>query len=49
MVNFEYVKLPLCMFTQEIVRQYNLKDRVAAEGCVYMETRKEMPGQKQSV
>ena len=32
MVDFEYTKLPLSMFPQEIVDQYNLKDRVAADG-----------------
>ena len=32
MVDFEYMKLPLSMFPQEIVEQYNLKDRVAAGG-----------------
>ena len=48
MVDFEYMKLPLSMFPQEIVEQYNLKDLVAADGYVYMEIRKVMPGIKQS-
>ena len=43
MVEFEYMKLPLSMFPQEIVEQYNLKDRLAADGCIYMEIIKEMP------
>ena len=46
MVDFEYMKLPLSMFPQEIVEQYNLKDRVAADGYVYMDTRKGIPGLK---
>ena len=37
MVDFEYIKLPLSMFPQKIVVQYNLKDRIAADGYVYME------------
>ena len=32
MVDFEYMKLPLSMFPQEIVEQYNLKDHVAVRG-----------------
>ena len=48
MVDFEYMKLPLSMSPQEIVKQYNLKDRVAADGYVYMEIRKEIPGLKQA-
>ena len=47
-VDFEYRKLPLCMFSQEIVEQYNLKECVVADGYVYMETRKGMPGLKQA-
>ena len=42
------MKLPLSMFPQEIVEQYNLKDRVAADGYVYMEIRKGMPGINQA-
>ena len=41
------MKLLLSMFLQEIVEQYNLKDRVAADGYVYMEIRKGMLGLKQ--
>ena len=48
MVDFEYMKLPLSMFPQEIVHQYNLKDLVAAVGYVYMEIRKGVTGLKQS-
>ena len=48
MVDFEYIKLPLSMFPQEIIYQYNLKYLVAADGYVYMEIRKGMPGIKQA-
>ena len=48
MVDFEYMKLPLSMFPQEIIKQYNLKDRVAADGYLYMEIRKVIPSIKQS-
>ena len=34
MVDFEYMKLPLSMFPQEIIDQYNQKDLVAADGYV---------------
>ena len=34
MVDFEYMKLPLSMFPQEIFEQYNLKYLVAAGGYV---------------
>ena len=34
MVDFEYMKLPLSMFPQEIFEQYNLKYLVAADGYV---------------
>ena len=36
------------MFTQDIVQQYNLKDIVSADGYVYMDIRKVMPGLKQA-
>ena len=42
------MKLPLSMFPQEIIEQYNLKDPIAADGYVYMEIRKGMPGLKQA-
>ena len=44
----EYMNLPLSMFPQEIVQQYNLKDLVAADGYVYMEIRKGITGLKQA-
>ena len=47
MVDFEYMKLSLSMFPQVIVQQYNLKDILSADGYVYMEIRKVMPGLKQ--
>ena len=37
------MKLPLCMFPQEIIEKYNLKDLVAADGNVYTEIRKGIP------
>ena len=40
MVDFEYMKLPLSLSPQEIIEQYNLKDHVATDGYVYIETRK---------
>ena len=42
------MKLPLSMFPQDIINQYNLKDLVAADGYVYMDIIKGMPGLKQS-
>ena len=47
-VEFEYMKLPLSMFPQEILQQYNLKDLVAVDGYIYMEIRKVMMGLKQA-
>ena len=47
MVDFESMKLPLSMFPQDIVYQYNLKYLVAAYGCVYIEIRKGVTGLKQ--
>ena len=48
MVDFEYMKLPLSMFPQEIVQQYNLKDLVAADGYIYMKISKGILGLKQA-
>ena len=48
MVDFEYTKLPLSMFPQEIVEQYNLKERVSADGYVYIEIRKGKTDLKQA-
>ena len=48
MVDFEYMKLPLSMFPQEIVQQYNLKDIVAADGYIYMKISKGILGLKQA-
>ena len=48
MVDFEYMKLPISMFPQEIVKQYNLKDIVAADGYVYMNISKGILGLKQA-
>ena len=48
MVDFEYMKLSLSMFPQEIINQYNLKYLVAADGYVYMDIRKGVPGLNQA-
>ena len=48
MVDIEFMKLPLSIFPQEIVQHYNLKDIVAADGYVYMDIRKVIPGLKHS-
>ena len=48
MIDFEYIKLPLSMFPQEIIDHYNLKDIVAADGYVYMEIKKGILGIKQA-
>ena len=48
MADFEYMTPPLSMSSQEIVQQYNLKDPLAADGYIYMETRKVIPGLKQA-
>ena len=48
MVDFEYMKLPLSMFAQEIIDQYNLKYPVAVDGFIYTEIRKGIPGIKQA-
>ena len=42
------MKLPLSMFPQDIVQQYNLKDLVAADVYVYIEIMKRMLGLKQA-
>ena len=48
MLDFEYMKLPLRMFPQYIVHQYNLKELVDADVYVYMDIRKVVPGLKQA-
>ena len=48
MIDFEYMKLPLSMFPQETIDQYNMKDPAAADGYVYMEIIKSMPGLNQA-
>ena len=39
MIDFEYMKLPLSMFPQEIVKKYNLQKLVESDGYIYMEIR----------
>ena len=48
MIGFEYMKIPLSMIPQYIVQKYNLTGPVAADGYVYMDIRKGMPGLKQT-
>ena len=45
MISFEYMKLPYSIIPDEIVAQYNLKDK---GGWVYIEIRQGMPGLKQA-
>jgi hypothetical protein len=44
---FEYMKMPISLFPEEIIQQYNLND-LAVDGWVYIEIRKGMYGLKQS-
>jgi hypothetical protein len=44
---FEYMKMPLSRFPEEIIQQYNLND-LAVDGWVYIEIRKGMYGLKQA-
>jgi hypothetical protein len=45
---FEYMKMPLSRFPEEIVQKYNL-NALAVDGWVYVEIRKGMYGLKQAV
>ena len=45
MIRYEYMKLPFAIIPNEIITQYNLKDKV---GWVYIEIRQGMPGLKQA-
>jgi hypothetical protein len=47
MARYEYMKLPIKLIPDEIINQYNLLALVA-DGFVYMEIRKGMPGLKQA-
>ena len=48
MVYFEYMKLHLSMFLQEIIEQYNLKDCISVDRYVCMKIRKGITGLKQA-
>ena len=45
MIRFEYMKLPFAIISDEIIAQYNLKDK---GGWVYIEIRQGMQGLKQA-
>ena len=44
----EYMKVPLSKFPPDIIRQYKLKEKVAADGYVYIKIKKGMYGLKQA-
>jgi hypothetical protein len=44
---FEYMKMLLSRFPEEIIQKYNL-NALAVDGCVYIEIRKGMYGLKQA-
>jgi hypothetical protein len=48
LTRFEYMKMPLSRFPEEIIQKYNLND-LAVDGWVYIEIRKGMYGLKQAV
>ena len=48
MEHYEYMRIPLRWFTQEIIDQYNIMDIVSGDGYVYCEIRKGMYGLKQA-
>ena len=48
MSRYEYMKLTLDFFTDEIIEQYDLHSLVCPNGCIYMEIHKGMPGLKQA-
>jgi hypothetical protein len=49
MDRYEYMRIPLRLIPQEIIDQYNLLAKVAADGYVYMEIRKGMYGLARSL
>ena len=44
MARYEYMKLELDFFSDEITEQYDLHSLVCPNGCIYMAIRKGMPG-----
>ena len=47
MVKFRYMKMPLKIFTAEIMMEYNISD-IVSNGYVYVEIRKGMNGLKEA-
>ena len=48
MTRFEYMKMHLSKFPDEIIEEYQLNSIATPDGWVYMEIRKGMPGLKQA-
>ena len=48
MENFEFMKIPLQLFPQDVIKQYNIMSIVEADGFVYVDGRKGMYGLKQA-
>ena len=48
MKHFEYMKLPIDIIPEEIIKQYNIQDFVHTDGCAYIEIRKGMYGLPQA-
>lgn len=42
--NYEYIRIPITIFSQNIIHPYKLQDLVTINGYVYMEIRKGMYG-----
>ena len=45
---FEYMRYRLCDIPQEIIDEYNLNEKVADDGYIYIEIRRAVPGLRQS-
>ena len=45
---YEYMRMKLTDIPQEVIDEYKLKDKVAADGFVYIEIRRAMYGLKQA-
>ena len=48
MARYDYMKLALDFFPDNIIEQYNLRILVCPNGWIYMDIRKVMPGHKKS-
>ena len=44
MDRYEYMRIKLDMFPEDVIEEYNLRDRVEPNGYVYIEVRKSMFG-----